>query len=121
MKLAFRHSIALVCNLEKSTHFYKELLGLTVDQAYDTIVIFKEGFAIHDAKLYTGYAGRKYKPMEEANVVFYFVTPCIEEVYDRLRENQVSFIHEVQTQVWGEKCMRFYDPDGHIIEIGDAV
>ena len=57
MKLAFRHSIALVGNLEKSTQFYKDLLGLTVDQAYDTIVIFKEGFAIHDAKLYAGYAG----------------------------------------------------------------
>ena len=59
--------------------------------------------------------------MEEANVVFYFVTPFIAEMYDRLKANQVSFIHEVQTQDWGEKCMRFYDPDGHIIEIGDAV
>jgi hypothetical protein len=27
MKLAFRHSIALVGNLEKSTQFYKDLVG----------------------------------------------------------------------------------------------
>ncbi len=121
MNITLKNSIVLVGDVERSKTFYQDILGLTVDKAYDTIVIFKEGLAVHDAKLYSHYIERTYTPMAESNVIFYFTTPNLEEEYLRLKEKKVSFIHGIQVQNWGEKCMRFYDPDGYIIEIGDAV
>jgi hypothetical protein len=31
----------------------------------------------------------------------------------------VEFLHEIREQPWAKKVMRMYDPDGHIIEIGE--
>jgi len=33
----------------------------------------------------------------------------------------VEFIHEIVEQPWGQKVMRFYDPDYHMIEVGAPI
>jgi hypothetical protein len=51
----------------------------------------------------------------------YFETDELEPIYQRLKEAEVEFIHPVGEQPWGQRVMRFYDPDGHIIEIGETM
>jgi hypothetical protein len=50
----------------------------------------------------------------------YFEADDIEAVQERLKEAGAAFIHEVYEQPWGQRAMRLYDPDGHILEIGEA-
>ena len=33
----------------------------------------------------------------------------------------MKFLHEINTEVWGQRNIRFYDPDGHLIEVGEAM
>ena len=33
----------------------------------------------------------------------------------------ISYVHPVHQQPWGQRAMRFYDPDGHIIEVGETM
>ena len=33
----------------------------------------------------------------------------------------VEFIHPISEHPWGQRGMRFYDPDGHIVEIGETM
>ena len=51
----------------------------------------------------------------------YFETDELEPVYQRLNEAGVEFIHPISEQPWGQRVMRFYDPDGHIVEIGETM
>ena len=30
-------------------------------------------------------------------------------------------MHPVKTHAWGQRAVRFYDPDGHIIEVGENI
>ena len=30
-----------------------------------------------------------------------------------------TYVHPVLEQPWGQRAVRFYDPDGHIIEVGE--
>ena len=38
-----------------------------------------------------------------------------------LKEKGISFVHEVREQPWRQRVMRIYDPDMHIIEIGESM
>ena len=55
------------------------------------------------------------------NFELYFEHDDPEEIAGRLKDKQVRFIHEVREQPWRQKVVRFYDPDGHIIEIGESM
>ena len=33
----------------------------------------------------------------------------------------MEFIHGIKEQPWGQRVMRFYDPDMHIIEVGESM
>lgn len=51
----------------------------------------------------------------------YFETEDIEAAQARLRQAGAEFVHAVQEQPWGQRVMRVYDPDGHILEIGETL
>jgi hypothetical protein len=33
--------------------------------------------------------------------------------------NEIEYIHKLFEQSWGQRVVRFYDPDKHIIEVGE--
>lgn len=122
MEIKYRNVIALVKDVQVSKCFYRDVIGLTVEQEFDTFVLFRDGFAIHTADLFYEYIDKPYhnEKMGHDNVDFYFTTPQLEEFRNKLKEHGVSFIHEIRLHAWGENVLRVYDPDGHILEIGDA-
>lgn len=50
-----------------------------------------------------------------------FETDDIDLVNKKLKENNVKLLHETNTEIWGQRTIRFYDPDGHLIEVGEAI
>jgi catechol 2,3-dioxygenase-like lactoylglutathione lyase family enzyme len=122
MEIHYRHGIALVQNMEESKHFYRDIIGLPIEKDYGSFVLFSGNFAIHSADLFYSYIKKPYQgeKMGHDNVDFYFTTSDLDGLQSRLKENKVCFIHEILQQAWGERVIRFYDPDGHIVEIGDA-
>jgi hypothetical protein len=35
--------------------------------------------------------------------------------------SRLELIHPTREQPWGQRVVRFYDPDGHMIEVGEAM
>lgn len=122
MDIQFKTSIALVRSIEESKLFYRDIIGLTVIKEFDTFVLFQDHFAIHAADLFYQYINKPYhgEKMGHDNVDYYFTTSDLVGFQEKLKGEQVTFIHEIHQHEWGEKVIRVYDPDGHIIEIGDA-
>ena len=50
-----------------------------------------------------------------------FETDDLDNIYTTLKENGVKFLHEINTELWGQRTIRFYDPDGHLIEVGEEM
>ncbi|HEX7543724.1 MAG TPA: VOC family protein, partial [Candidatus Limnocylindrales bacterium] len=48
MKIRHVSTIVFVNDVARSSAFYRDVLGLTVEQDHGTIVIFDGGFSIHD-------------------------------------------------------------------------
>jgi len=125
MSLKFINPIPLVRDMEVSRKFYSEVLGLKIVQDYPVFVLFEDHFAIHQAQAYHAMAfGHETeaaaRPQGQDNVVLYFETPDLEGMFARL-QGQVRVIHPIRQQAWGQKVFRFYDPDGHMVEIGEPM
>jgi len=48
-----------------------------------------------------------------------FEVEDIEYWQTKIKASGVEIIHDVHEYAWGQRVMRFYDPDGHIIELGE--
>lgn len=53
----------------------------------------------------------------------YFEEPDIEKFVARLEllYPETEYVNRLMTHSWGQKVVRFYDPDGNLIEVGTPV
>lgn len=119
--------VLFVKDASRSKDFYAGLLGMTVAADFDELnVIFEEGFAvwqIRDGNMITEKLGRSGIENSQSVSRFEIVleTDDIDIVNKKLKENDVKLLHEMSTEIWGQRTIRFYDPDGHLIEVGEAI
>jgi catechol 2,3-dioxygenase-like lactoylglutathione lyase family enzyme len=118
----FRNSIALVQDTQISKAFYRDIIGINIVQDSGSFVLFEGNFSIHDAAIFYGYIQKQYEgdKMGRDNLDLYLTTDDLVAMQEKLELAGVKFIHKIQKCDWGESVLRVYDPDGHIIEIGDA-
>lgn len=122
MNVRFRNTIIFTRDIESSKAFYHDLLGLAVKQDFGSIVMLEGNLSLHRADVFFEYLKKPYHggSMGGDNLDLYFTAGDLEAVQKKLKSEGVTFIHEIQKCPWGENVLRVYDPDGHIVEIGDA-
>jgi len=124
--MRFVNPIPFVRDIAVSKAFYRDVLGLTVAEDHGAFVLFEGHFAIHDGAALartvwgdqadtedTGPYGRR-------NLLLYFEEDDIDACFARPRD-RVTLIHGLDRQAWGQRVFRFYDPDGHAVEIGEPM
>lgn len=112
-------------DIEVSKLFYTKVLNLNIDLDFGKNIIFKEGFAIweiqqnHIIPQTLGIDNISNKSSNRFEL--YFETEDIKEVFSELKKSNTKFLHEIHEETWGQKTIRFFDPDNHLIEIGEAL
>lgn len=116
--------LIVVKDIKRARHFYEAILGQVVKYDFGENVTFEGDFAIHldnhFHQLISGNEDRviKYKTN---NFELYFESQDILESEQVLKKAGVEFIHEITEQPWGQRVVRVYDYDGHIVEIGESM
>lgn len=120
MKL--KNILIVVNDMERSIKFYKELFGLQVILDQDGNVIMTEGLVLQDAKIWENFIQRDLTPKNHM-AELYFEEPDLESFVKRLEESEfeIEYVNELMEHSWGQKVVRFYDPDGNLIEVGTPV
>jgi uncharacterized glyoxalase superfamily protein PhnB len=122
--LRFVSPLIVVEDMARSRQFYEQLLEQKVKFDFGVDVAFEGDFTIHLKSHFQSLLGEvsKYPITSKAhNGEWYFDTDDIESTYQRLQAAGVEFIEAIQEQPWGQRAMRLYDPDGHILEIGEPL
>lgn len=141
---AVRHFGIVVSNLEKSLHFYRDLLGLEIrrdmpeeGEFIDTILGLK-GVKVRTVKMaaangdtlvelleYQSHKGKKRENYEIFDLGASHVAFTVENVgeeYKRLQEDGVHFTCSPQVSPDGKAKVTFcYDPDGVPIELVEEI
>lgn len=122
--LKFICPLIVVEEIAPSRKFYEGLLGQKVKFDFGQNVTFEGDFAIHLKSHFQQLLGAEtqYPVLKKPhNGELYFETDEIELIDQQLHSAGVEFIHEVREQPWGQRVLRVYDPDGHIVEIGETM
>ena len=118
--MRLKNILLVVDNIEKSVAFYKELFGLQVLKDFDGNVILTEGLVLQDRKIWEN--------LIEQQIVYggnaaelYFIESDLDGFQEKLKQSsfEIRYVHPLKTHSWGQRAIRIYDPDGHMIEIGE--
>ena len=117
MKL--RNILIVVKNIEKSRQFYHDLFGLELILDNDGNMILTEGLVLQDEKIWREFLGRDVIP-ENNSCELYFEESDLEGFVEKLERlyPEVRYVNRLMVHSWGQKVVRFYDPDGNLIEVG---
>jgi catechol 2,3-dioxygenase-like lactoylglutathione lyase family enzyme len=124
MKIKYICPLITVQDIQKSRKFYQKILNQEVEIDHGANVSFKGGFAIHDVKHYQEFLGEPstLKTDVEKNFMeLYFESENLDAIQEKLESIDNKFVHKIRDQPWGQRVMRFYDPDGYIIEVGEPL
>lgn len=117
MKL--KNILIVVDDIDRSIAFYKNLFGLEVILDQEGNVIMTEGLVLQDACIWRKFLGKNIIPKNNSSEL-YFEEANIEEFADKLEHysEPIEYVNRLTTHSWGQKVIRFYDPDGNLIEVG---
>ena len=117
MKL--KNFLIVVKDIEKSRRFYEDLFGLEMLVDNDGNMVLSEGLALQEEKYWKEFLGKDIIP-ESNSCELYFEEADIEGFIKKLESMypEVKYVNRLMTHSWGQRVVRFYDPDGNLIEVG---
>lgn len=121
-RMKLKNILIVVKDIEKSKRFYHDLFGLDMVLDNDGNVILTEGLVLQDEKIWRGFLEKDIIP-ESNSCELYFEERDIEAFVQKLEKlyPSVQYVNRLMTHSWGQKVIRFYDPDGNLIEVGTPV
>ena len=117
MKL--KNPMLVVTDIEKSVKFYQKVFGLRVIMDFGANKTLTGGLALQTAKTYGEFIGTSDIFFGSNNFELYFEEDDFDQFANRLKEWDIEYVHPVIEHSWGQRVVRFYDPDRHIIEVGE--
>lgn len=111
--------LIVVKDIERSEKFYHELFGLKTLLDNGGNMILTDGLVLQEEKYWKQFLGRQIVP-ENNSCELYFEEVDIEGFIEKLEMYypQVRYVNRLTTHSWGQRVIRFYDPDGNLIEVG---
>lgn len=119
MKL--KNPMLVVADIDKTVEFYKKVLKLHVIMDFGANKTLTGGLALQTAETYKEFIGTDEISYGGNNFELYFEEDDFDKFSDRLKELDIEYVHPVMEHSWGQRVVRFYDPDRHIIEVGENI
>jgi predicted enzyme related to lactoylglutathione lyase len=114
--IKFVMPVIFVDNIAVSKEFYQYVFSLEIENDFGENVVFANSFSIWQKKRAEEiiFGSKRESPMSEMrvkNVELYFETGKIEEIWKKIKTKSIKVIHGPKEEVWGQRTLRFYDPD----------
>ena len=119
--IKFHSSVLFVKDIEKSKDFYVKLLKQEIEYDFGKNVILKNGITLWEISP-SHIIDRKLNIKETSNrFELYFESDMLTEIAEHLKNEGVEFLHDIHEEPWGQRTIRFFDSDKHLIEVGEPL
>lgn len=121
---SYHSTVLFVEDVERSKKFYTELMGEEIDLDLGKNVGFRSGLGIWEGEfgrtvIFGESSGGGYSSKRMLEI--YYETEDMAETFKILESSGVTFVHGIVEQPWRQLTVRFLDPDGHMIEVGERM
>ena len=116
--MRLKNFLIVVKDLERAKEFYRALFGMQVILEQGANVILTDGLVLQEAGVWKECIGEEI--VQNSNgCELYFEEKEIEQFVQKLGQlyPETLFVTPLTESPWGQKVVRFYDPDGHLIEV----
>lgn len=122
--MKFKCPMLVVNDIEKSREFYKKVLGLRVISDFGANITFTGGLALQTKESWIEFIGKQSKDIKYKgnDAEMYFEEDDFDNFIKKLKSfSEIEYVHDVIEHFWGQRAVRFYDPDFHIIEVSEPL
>ncbi len=116
-------TLIAVKNMEKAKQFYHDVLGLEVISDFGANVTLTGGIALQTLDTWKEFIYKSASEiiLENNACELYFEEDDMSGFISKLDSmNDIEYIHPLFEHSWGQRVVRFSDPDRHIIEVGET-
>ncbi|HNT77438.1 MAG TPA: VOC family protein [Anaerolineae bacterium] len=125
MTIQCQPPVIFVKDMAASRRFYEDLLEQKVAVDMGVNVSYADGFALwqvdHAHQMIFNASVSDPSPLGRKNFEFCFETDDLDAVAARMTTAQTPFVCPPHTQPWGQRVFHVYDPDGHLVEVGELM
>ena len=108
-----------VSDIDKSVEFYKEIFGLEVTADFGANKTLTGGLVLQTAETFKDFIDGRNISFGGNSFEIYFEEDDFDSFAEKLKTYNVDYVHEIKEHSWGQRVVRFFDPDKHIIEVGE--
>ena len=118
LEMKLKNVLIVVKDIEKSKQFYHDLFGLGVVLDNDGNVILTEGLVLQDRKIWKSFL-EKEVILRSNSTELYFEEYDLDAFVEKLERlsPRIQYVNKLMTLSWGQKVVRFYDPDGNLVKV----
>jgi len=125
MVIKFSSSVLMVKDVNLSRNFYEGLLEQTVALDHGECLGFVGGFSIWQQdrawKIMQFEEDKFPNQSHDHRFELYFETDDLDGILKKIIEAKFELVHEIFEQPWGQRVLRVFDPDRHLVELGEPM
>lgn len=122
--MRYQGCLLVVKDAPASKKFYQDLFGCTLELDLGDYVVFKEGIMLQQEDTWLGFIKRDAGALAYSHNTseLYFEEDDLDAFIKGLpAEPAVRKMSSLAEHEWGQRSIRLYDPDGHVVEVGESM
>ncbi|WP_137662615.1 VOC family protein [Enterococcus hulanensis] len=120
----YQGTLIAVKDIEQAKVFYQSVLELDVMVDAGEHVQLTEGIFLQTVDSWADFIHKKETEvvLENNAIELYFETKDMDAFIERLAARKdIEYLHPLLEHSWGQRAIRFYDLDKHIIEVAESI
>ena len=121
--MRYSGTLLAVKDMACARKFYEDLLGCLPEMDLGVYVSYENGLCLQDEKTWLRFVDKREDQLlygaNDAEV--YFETEDLDAFLVQLDCFGAKLVHPLKEHSWGQRVIRFYDPDQHIVEVGEGL
>lgn len=117
----YKGTLIAVKNMEESKKFYRDILDINVVGDFGANVQLEGGLFLQTLDTWSSFINNKEVYLKNNAGELYFEVSDIDEFYKKLKAANIKYVHKLLEHNWGQRVVRFYDPNYHIVEVAEDI
>ena len=119
--MKYKSTLIAVSDMEKSRQFYHDVLEMNVVADFGANVTLDGGLVLQTLDTWTSFIRTDKVVLPNNAGELYFEEEDMDAFCEHLKRFDICYVHPLFEHRWGQRVVRFYDPDRHIIEVGEKL
>jgi len=116
-----KNPMLVVTDMERSVAFYKNVFGFRVVMDFGANKTLTGGLVLQTLETWREFIATDDVSFGGRSFEIYLEEDNFDVFAEHLKDCEVEYVHPIKEHSWGQRVVRIYDPDGHILEIGENI